>query len=155
MSLPTKVKLEVFRREHVREMEMGGQSSIETINVPNLENALKLFEFGGPAYTGRINDRIVGCGGLVLFAWPGVAEAWVIASTYATEHALSWHKTFQSMLPRMIEQYALRRVQAEVQADFTRGIRWIEALGFKSEGAMPLFGPNGETFVRYAYLVGV
>jgi len=133
-------------------MQVGSQAQAETLNVPNLDHAFKIFEAGGPAFTGRIAGRIIGCGGLVLFAWPGVAEAWVMASSFASEHALSWHKTFQFMLTRMIADYDLYRVQAEVQADFTRGRRWIESLGFQSEGEMPRFGPNRETFVRYAYL---
>jgi RimJ/RimL family protein N-acetyltransferase len=152
MSLPVKVTLEHFQRAHVREMQVGVQAQAETVNVPNLDHAFTIFERGGPAFTGRIDGRIIGCGGLVLFAWPGVAEAWVMASEHAPEYALSWHKTFQFLLQRMIGEYGLYRIQAEVQADFTRGRRWIEALGFQSEGEMPRFGPNRETFVRYAYL---
>lgn len=148
---PSKVTIEAFKRAHVREMELGAQAHLETVNVPNFDAALRLFEIGGPSFTGRINGKIAGCGGLILFSWPGVAEAWVMATTHAATYPVTWCRTFRFMLDKLVKDYSLRRVQAQVQEDFERGRRWIELLGFHSEGVMPHYGPNGEAFVMYAY----
>ena len=53
-------------------------------------------------------------------------------------------------LRHVIREYGLRRLTADVPEPYLVGHRWVTWMGFERESAMKLYGPRGETFIRYA-----
>ena len=102
----------------------------------------------GPAYTMIVGDSIV-CSGGVIKLWQGLADAWVLATPLVQAYPKAVTKASKSKLDEWIFMMRLVRLQAIVKVDFEVGHRWIQVLGFHSEGVMrKYFG--GMDFVRYA-----
>lgn len=103
-----------------------------------------------PCFTGRVDGRIAAMAG-VLRPWPGLGSVWAIVTTTGLRHPVFVHRTVRRRLWHLAEALNLRRVEAHVQADFQRGVKWVEALGFTREATHPHYGPRGETFYTYAW----
>ena len=103
----------------------------------------------GPAFTLMNETSIVGIGGIALL-WKGVGEAWAVPSVAVKQHPLAFHRAVKMMLNMIQDNKKLHRVQAAVLEDFPKGHKWIKSLGFKREGKMRAYGPNGENYIRYA-----
>jgi RimJ/RimL family protein N-acetyltransferase len=106
--------------------------------------ALKL---SGPAFTGIHEGCILGCAGLVK-QWENRAIAWALLSSDIGNEFVRIHRA----VDRFLNLTDFDRVEAHVDADFEQGHRWIKMLGFKEEGYMKRFNPNGGDAVLYARL---
>lgn len=108
------------------------------------------FSMPGPAFTLIAEDRcVLGCGGLVPL-WRGVAQGWIYASDRLRGHPAALHRTVYRALAAAEAALGLHRIEISVHADFAASRRWVVHLGFHCEGAMPGFGPNKDTYYRYA-----
>lgn len=107
------------------------------------------FATAGPAWTGWCKERAVACAGVML-PWPGYGVAWALVTRWARDEAgMDIHRAVVRGLRDVIRTHALRRVEANVDASFGLGRRWVTALGFTEESVMPHYGPEGQTFVKY------
>lgn len=84
--------------------------------------------------------------------WTGVAQGWVFASDSLRAFPVALHRTVARALDAGERLMRLHRIQVSVHENFHTSRRWVERLGFACEGAMPGFGPNGDTYYRYARL---
>lgn len=114
---------------------------ISSLTLPYLSQ-LSAF---GPALTARIEDRILACAGIASPGF-GIGTLWACVSEEAGPHFVRLHKC----MVRLLDIPRLRRIEASAEADFPQGCRWLELLGFKSEGRLAHYGPNGEDHLRYA-----
>ena len=147
------IKLIRFHPEHLEHIDYRFHE-IETLEVwPGLKKAAIHLPQAGPCFSGVIDGEIVGSAGLIKL-WPGVAEAWMVTGTLTNNHALSFHKCVKHGLNRLIETLGLHRVQISVYQYYDMSIKWVERLGFKSEGLMDKYGPDGSNFYRYAITRG-
>lgn len=122
-----------------------------TLRVSSPREIGRLYARYGPAYSMWIDGQIAGCAG-VMIPWDGHGDAWAILTPLGRRHPGLVHRAVREHFARIRTDYKLRRVQADVIADFTAGRRWAEHLGLHLEGLMPAFGPKGETFARYAWV---
>jgi hypothetical protein len=140
------IKLLPGRSEHFDRIKIDESSMF--FSKPGLRNAVVKH----PAYTLFHNDDIILISGVVV-PFCGVGEAWLIADTeLIKKYKLSAYRAVKNGLDMIITHKKLRRVQATVKQGYEAGIRFIEHLGFKSEGIMPLYDPDGSTHIRYARL---
>lgn len=100
---------------------------------------------GGPCFTGVHEGAIVGCSGVVK-QWDNRAVAWALLSDHSGKHFPRIHKAVK----RFLDTVDFKRVEAFVDYDFDQGHRWIRMLGFKPEGVMRCFTPEGKDAVLYA-----
>jgi hypothetical protein len=112
-----------------------------------------MFESSGPAFTliHRGSDRPVAAAGLVI-PWRGVAHAWAVLGWDREHWCRVIHREASRGLRWLIREHNLQRVECFVSATYAPGIRWAAHLGFREEGEMPRYGPNGETFLRMVIL---
>jgi hypothetical protein len=99
--------------------------------------ALSAFEDSG---------RIIMCGGVVP-RHPGVGELWALVSQDAGRYFVALTRATRRFL--QTQQLMYRRIECTSAIDFPQGCRWLGLLGFKHEGPVPGFGPNGEAHVRF------
>jgi hypothetical protein len=137
-----------YRAEHYRAATRGGLSPL--VGLVSDESA-DYYASRGVGYTGFVGDAIAGCAGVVTY-WPGVGEAWAVLTDVGRAHPLFVHRSVSRGLREIVASSRLRRVQADVVADFAIGRRWVECLGFEFESLMRRYGPNGEDFARYRVL---
>lgn len=105
----------------------------------------------GRGYTGRLDDgTLCACAGIVV-PWPGLGMAWAVVSPVGTRHPVGVHRAVLWGLHYLARDMGLRRVETTVRADFPRGRRWAQALGFQEESLMPKYGADGSDHLRYVY----
>ena len=90
-------------------------------------------EQGGPAFTGVVGGKIIGCAGIMLLH-QGVGSAWVTLSNGVLPHKIWMTRTIKRILYDVIRAHGLHRVEALVTEDQESHHQWIKALGFSPEG---------------------
>jgi hypothetical protein len=122
--------------------------SLTFLNFPNPSAIAKNLSTG-PAYT-LTNGIPIACGG-ILPLWKGVGEGWVVTSSLVEKYPITFAKTIWRETIRLIKSMDLERIQTVVDAEHTVSQRWVERMGFESEGLMKKY-LGGRDFIRYALI---
>jgi hypothetical protein len=102
-----------------------------------------------PAFSIVHGDRVLASSVVTLVA-KGVASAWLLASDEMRRHPVFLHKHVRRGMELVERGLRLRRLQIVVRTDLEVARRWAERLGFRCEGEMAGYGPNGENYWLYA-----
>lgn len=78
------------------------------------------------------------------------AEVWWFGGPEVVGRGREIYRITRELLEHHAVRLKFHRVQATVQESFLVAVKFIERLGFHLESPMPRFGPNQETFLRYA-----
>ncbi|NJB68532.1 hypothetical protein GGQ74_002205 [Desulfobaculum xiamenense] len=142
-----------FRPEHAAELDLRPLDSLGLTGAVCGGDPLRLgrvYAAGGPAFTGLVDGRPVACAGIVLGA-PGVGDGWALTGVEVPHFALSFCRAFSRMLPALMAEWHLVRVQALVLEEHATSRRWLERLGFECEGLLRRFS-GGRNYYIYARL---
>lgn len=94
------------------------------------------------------NDNILAVAGLIE-RWPGRYEIWASVNARYKNYRISLHRAAKRLLEEKAKD--CRRIEATVRADFKKGRKWLESLGFVCESdELKAFYPDGETGLMYA-----
>lgn len=138
-----------FEPDHAIELE-NGPLKIETERpVSDLTERYELAASNGLSFSAIDNGWVVASAGLIPL-WPGVAEAWVLASNRIDQHAVAIGRAVRTRFRQMIDAEQLHRVQAAIRSDTVGLSRLPEWLGMKHEGHMPAYDQFGADYERYA-----
>lgn len=101
---------------------------------------------GDISYSCFVGDALVGCGGLIIF-WPGVAEAWLMLSKkcnfMSNIERAKVVLLIRKKMEELIKEHKLWRIGAIIRPDFPQAIRLATVLGFKREGLLKKYAPDG------------
>ncbi len=124
---------------------------LERLNMKkgSWESTIGMIGVYGPAYTGFKGYEAIAIGGVSIL-WPGVGEAFIFASELIKKNQCWFHKKIVRQIIAIEEEHGLHRIQASVRVGNLQAQKWIERLGFKSEGEMKKFGPDKTDCIRYA-----
>jgi hypothetical protein len=135
--------IEPFKVRHLDEFELqAAQTGLRAFLEQG--HALHLAE-DSFAFTGFQDGQAVGCAGLIEL-WPGRDCAWSLLSDCGPRAFLNVHRT----VLRFLDARRTRRTEMSVDADHLAGQRWAELLGFKKEGLMECYSPDGRNAYLYA-----
>jgi RimJ/RimL family protein N-acetyltransferase len=98
------------------------------------------------SYAGIIDGRVVLCAGLGRL-WEGRAEAWALIARDIGPKGM--HEAHYAVR-RHLESSTLRRIEAACDAAFLQAHRWLYLLGFKYEGPLKSYTPDGRDCIRFA-----
>ena len=133
---------EPFKKEHLSVLSDPEAAILHaTASVVELERH--------PSFTGRdVEGRIVGCAGLHPIWWPGRWNAWAFLEDATGPHMLQ----ITRFVRLVMDSYPVPRVEAHVVADFTKGYRFAELLGFKLETPEPMLKwlPDGRSVYQFS-----
>ena len=101
----------------------------------------KLNEREGVGYTAVCKGEIIGCGGVRIY-WDGGGEAWALLPRKVGEMRLD-HKIAKRQLYKIIDEQNLTRVQSTPRCDWPEGLVYAKYMGFKVEGKMRKYLPDG------------
>lgn len=138
------IEVELFKPYHIDLLLAQGVQLRQVSQVQVPASYASLARLPGPAFTGRVGDQILMCGGMIPMG-PAMGVLWALLSEAAASHMLALHRGVR----RFLEINPPRRLEATVEKGFPQGCRWLELLGFKAEGEMPGYGLQGETHIRY------
>jgi hypothetical protein len=134
--------LEAFKPEHLREIELHeSQRSFYDYGARD-QYAQELTR--GLAYTVRLDGQILICGG-VLPVDQSTGHLWCFMSKFAGKHMLAVHRVTR----RFIEVSGRKTVYATTEADYPRGCRWLEMLGFRQSAILHQYDPAGRDHILY------
>ncbi len=106
-------------------------------------------EQNGPAFTAIIDDKVIGCAGIVI-PWPGMGIAWVVLDKAIEHHGVWMTRVIKHVIRDAMSGLGLYRLEAVVLTDSVRNQRWIELLGFTRENGMAKnYMPDGHNVYRY------
>jgi RimJ/RimL family protein N-acetyltransferase len=135
-----------FRAAHIDALgDFGGQAwmspHFDALDARALEGL-------GPAFSGGVGGRIVGCAGLIT-CHSGRAIAWALLASDARQHVAGVHRAVK----RFLDEQGIARIEAHVDCDFPAARRWVEALGFRLElERMRHFLPDGRDAAMWVRL---
>ena len=84
--------------------------------------------------------------------WPGSAQLWGLFDDRVDRYPIALYKTCALLLNYAVQKQGLRRVSLTVNASYTKGNRFAQALGFDLEGRMVGYLPDGSDANLYARL---
>jgi hypothetical protein len=99
----------------------------------------------GLAWTAEDNGEVLAIAGLAV-QWENRAIAWSLVSANAGKRFVKIHAAAK----RFLDAAPFRRIEANVDVGFTEGMRWMDLLGFKYEGLMAAYRPDGADMLLYA-----
>ena len=140
------VEIRAYKFEDALEIE---PSETGVKKHPDYEKWAKMNEHG-PAYTLLVNNEIIGCGGVRIF-WEGCGEAWSILKD-KTPQLLNMMllEVSKKQIDKIIKECKLRWIQMSVRTDFSKGIHFVQFLGFKRKCEMKGYLPDGSDALLYA-----
>lgn len=111
------------------------------------KGAAERWAVSGPSFTLLVNGAVEGCGGIVMIDQT-FGECWLLIpkSTYG----VVVYRAIVKKLKSLYNEHNFRRLQAFISPGFTQGIRLVERLGFRLEGELKQYGPQGQTLCLYA-----
>jgi len=119
--------------------------------VPDREEYAQTMIDAGPAFALVDNcsvdhmPRVLGIAGVWQIEEHRV-NAWAIIDRHIGTDYIHYHKAVK----RFLEHCGYQRVEMAVEVNFEEAKRWAEMLGFKQEGFMHKYFPNGNDAFLYA-----
>ena len=138
-----------FENKHAEQiLEQGLNSEFLELKPEHRKYAYFLKEVG-MSFTGLVNNKPIAAGG-VFHLWDGVAEGWVLATKDIYKYPIFCAKHIKQRTEIILKANKIKRIQTSVKADCDVALRFAKWLGFKKEGLMESYGPDGSDFVRFA-----
>jgi RimJ/RimL family protein N-acetyltransferase len=104
----------------------------------------------GQSFTGLVEGVPLICAG-VIGIWPGRAMAWAYLSRDAGRNM----RSITTAVRKFLDETDHRRVEMTTIQGFQAAARWAEMLGFRLEGLMTQYTPDGEDAYLWARVKGV
>lgn len=145
------IEIVPFRMDHLGGIEPREHDQRLIRSLPDMLERIPVYAASGPAVTAFSNGTALCSGGVAMF-WPGVGKGWLYTSRAVDSHRLGFHRAARGWIERIVRSWGIRRLEVDVPEWNAMSCRWIERLGFRNEGAMRLYGPDGSTWIRYALL---
>lgn len=144
-----KVELKPLVAQDVRTLARSFPGTLMTASFP-VEDFADKYEHSCSG-TIHIDDAPVACFG-IQSEWKGYGIVWAMYSPLALAHPHTVVRITKNTLDGHFRHGGYRRIDTMVMKGWRRAERFIEAMGFTAQCDLPLWGPNGETYVLYARL---
>lgn len=132
-----------FKIEHLDGLKMR-DDAVALAYGNDFKDLARLYEGSGHAWTLLDGEKVIFCGG-VWTMWKGVGEAWCIMGDEVARYPLAVVKTLKAKISGL----CYRRIQATVRASDKQARDLIALCGFKAEGLLEAYGPEGSDYVMY------
>lgn len=137
--------------EHLALMTPREPDASQSSCLADYAAAAKLYSEHGPAFTGFVAEMPIAVAGIMI-PWPGLGTAWSFTTAQVAQFPCAFHRGVKRKIEEIAEENKLRRIQMDVPQSHTVSRRWALHLGFTAEGAMPSYGPDGESWIRFRRL---
>jgi RimJ/RimL family protein N-acetyltransferase len=134
-----------FKEDHLTSILAEIEPGQEARHIKTAEARFRY----GPAFTFIYKGEIIACCGVTIY-WEGMGEVWLATSSRWGKLAKSAVIWTRDILDYLQDNWKLRRIQADVDAENETACRFIEHYGFVREGLMRKYDSLGRDMVRYA-----
>jgi hypothetical protein len=99
------------------------------------------------SYTLMNDGKVVACAGVIEW-WTGRGEGWMFIGPHTFQELLFFYRAVK----RFFAACPFRRVEAVVEVDFPEAHQWVLNFGFKFEGRLSRYAPDGDDMSLYAFI---
>tara|TARA_R100001082_G_C4339082_1_gene149238 strand:+ start:162 stop:611 length:450 start_codon:yes stop_codon:yes gene_type:complete len=110
---------------------------------------LEHFEQPDMAFTFIDHGHLIAIAGIQPL-WPGVGEAWLLASDKLDAHKISVSRLCKRLMRQVADEQELHRVQAHMKSDWPQLSRWARFLGMEFEGTIRQMTPDREDYDMFS-----
>lgn len=147
----TELKIIPFKAAHFMNISLGPEAT-RAREGQQVGIWAKAHEIGAVAYTLVADGNIIGCAGIHTL-WPGTGEGWAVVSPLAKNYIRAAIMARKGLI-EAFKEHGYNRIHAAIDPEWDTAVQFAEWLGFKSEGLMKKYGPNGRDKVLCAYTGG-
>lgn len=141
-----------YHPSHLHDLMDGPLNNGAIKNIGYMREWASELQQPGWSYTLIEHGHIICCSGIADM-WPGVGEAWFIASDKIHENARPFIRFAKGdVMKKVIEENDLWRVQAVCKSDWPEALKFARFMGFEPEGVMRKYGPEGMDYIRVAWV---
>ena len=141
-----------YQQDHLHDLMDGPLNDGAVKNIGYMKDWAETLQQPGWSFTLIEHGHIICCAGIVDM-WPGVGEAWVIASNKIHEYPRKFIRFAKTdVMQRVIDENGLWRVQAVCKSDWPVALKFARFMGFEVEGVMRKYGPEGMDYTRVAWV---
>lgn len=139
------MKIVALEAQHILEVQLQ-QAQAYAIPTVTPEHAQALVRAKGIGWTALDSDgQAIACAGIIEMH-PQRGMAWALIS----DAALKQFKTIHRVISAVVRSAPWRRIEMTVDSQHTAGIAWAKRLGFKQEGLMAAYTPDGRDCFLFA-----
>ncbi len=136
--------------EHAEKLVAHDMQASSFLASPSSTQHWLALEQQGMCFSAYKNDTLLCFAGL-MHQWEGRAIGWMLASKgLISRDALWMHRSVLDFLNRHQTADGYRRVETWCYEDEPVSIRWVQMLGFKKEGTLSSYTPEGRNAVMMA-----
>ncbi len=141
-----------YDQSHLHELMDGPLNEGAPEHIGYMKDYAGELQQPGWSYTLIENGYIICCAGIVDM-WPGVGEAWFIASNKIHEYPRPFIRFAKTdVMQKVVDENELWRVQAVCKSDWPAALKFARFMGFEPEGVMRKYGPEGMDYIRVAWV---
>lgn len=141
------IEIVKYRAEHGTDITRNRMRPVEKWNEGRDDLDERAKEKETPdAWTMLKDDKAIACGGFYKCAGD-TADAWFLISIDARPHVKLLVRIVKNIITKFMEDNAITRLNAYVQADDKAGHRWAECMDFHR--TEQVHGHNGKQYVAY------
>jgi len=146
------VRILDYEQSHLHELMDGPLNDGAPEHIGYMRDWAGELQQKGWSYTLVENGHIICCAGIVNM-WPGVGEAWFIASGKIHANVRPFIRFAKTdVMQKVVEENDLWRVQAVCKSDWPAAQKFAAFMGFEPEGVMRKYGPEGMDYIRVAWV---
>ncbi len=138
--------IQPFTPEHLDHLDIRSFEAKELEFAEDIRRSIVVLP---DCFTGIEAGQVVAIAGIYVI-WPGVADAFVISTPLVEKYPKAFHRAILRGLLHLCQKRHIRRLQTAVHVDHKVSRKWIKRLGFRPEGLMRAYGPDGSDYIRYA-----
>ena len=143
-----------YKEVHAKEIFYNGMN----IGCPPSKEEYLLFastlNVPGQSFTAIDEEGRIICSAGIFDLWKGVGEAWLLGSKFLNEKGISLTRLLAKRFQIIIKTKKYQRIQCVVSNEWKSSQKFVELLGFKNEGLICQYGPDGLDYIRYAIIIG-
>ncbi len=144
-ALPSEITLVPFNPAHAATMKVSDEHVLAMAGSVNMMDLMTAQAMHGHAITVLLHGRPAACFGSMK-VWNGVEEMWCLLEERARKYRFAMTRIAIAYRDYRTIAANLHRLQLTVRCSDQRAFRWASAIGFKLEGQMRRYGPDGSDF---------
>ena len=135
------IRLKAFHMEHLDDFEP--KFPTETMRS-DLELAIKDYRYELVTLWKEPENKVMAIAGMFIIR-DGVGEVFTIPTKLVDKFPFGYFKAIKQMAEAYLDLFGFHRLQMTIKHGWVQGRKWARKLGFKEEGFLEKYGPNGES----------
>jgi hypothetical protein len=137
----------------VLELEGTLRGDIGGIPIAKLMGSVAYEQVLGQVFSFRNDEGLLISVGGIRYTNVGVATAWFYSTDRIPKNIKCFNRDVAHMTEKVCSEMNIHRLQCEVMEDKPKWVEWAEMFGFKKEGVMKHYYPDGSNAILMGQII--